>query len=102
MRVSAPAIADSGHPAFGLSVFPWSFLYVRRASPALSPLIKNAEIIIDGDSAKNNDKDSRMLMNLGLNMVASENLRIGLTLEKSTFGDYDTDLAVNLNARYSF
>ena len=65
-------------------------------------MVKNAEILIDGDSAKNNNKDSRMLMNLGLNMVASENLRIGLTLEKSTFGDYDTDLAVNLNARYSF
>lgn len=65
-------------------------------------MVKNAEILIDGDSAKNNDKDSRMLMNLGLNMVASENLRIGLTLEKSAFGDYDTDLAVNLNARYSF
>ncbi|RAZ57525.1 autotransporter outer membrane beta-barrel domain-containing protein [Campylobacter hyointestinalis] len=65
-------------------------------------MVKNAEILIDGDSAKNNDKDSRMLMNLGLNMVASDNLRIGLTLEKSAFGDYDTDLAVNLNARYSF
>ncbi|MCI7364375.1 MAG: autotransporter outer membrane beta-barrel domain-containing protein [Campylobacter lanienae] len=65
-------------------------------------MVKNAEILIDGDSAKNDDKDSRMLMNLGLNMVASENLRIGLTLEKSAFGDYDTDLAVNLNARYSF
>ncbi|WP_180379158.1 autotransporter outer membrane beta-barrel domain-containing protein, partial [Campylobacter lanienae] len=65
-------------------------------------MVKNAEILIDGDSAKNNDKDSRMLMNLGLNMVASENLRIGLTLEKSAFGDYNTDLAVNLNARYSF
>ncbi|WP_096030198.1 autotransporter outer membrane beta-barrel domain-containing protein [Campylobacter lanienae] len=65
-------------------------------------MVKNAEILIDGDSAKNNDKDSRMLMNLGLNMVASENLRIGLTLEKTAFGDYDTDLAVNLNARYSF
>ena len=65
-------------------------------------MVKNAEILIEGDSAKNNNKDSRMLMNLGLNMVASENLRIGLTLEKSTFGDYDTDLAVNLNARYSF
>ncbi|RAZ25137.1 autotransporter outer membrane beta-barrel domain-containing protein [Campylobacter hyointestinalis] len=65
-------------------------------------MVKNAEILIDGDSAKNNDKDSRMLMNLGLNMVASENLRIGLTLEKSAFGDYDTDLAINLNARYSF
>ncbi|WP_096020555.1 autotransporter outer membrane beta-barrel domain-containing protein [Campylobacter lanienae] len=65
-------------------------------------MVKNAEILIDGDSAKNNNKDSRMLMNLGLNMVASENLRIGLTLEKSAFGDYDTDLAVNLNARYSF
>ncbi|RAZ59225.1 autotransporter outer membrane beta-barrel domain-containing protein, partial [Campylobacter hyointestinalis] len=65
-------------------------------------IVKNAEILIDGDSAKNSDKDSRMLMNLGLNMVASDNLRIGLTLEKSAFGDYDTDLAVNLNARYSF
>ncbi|MDD7514252.1 MAG: autotransporter outer membrane beta-barrel domain-containing protein [Campylobacter lanienae] len=65
-------------------------------------MVKNAEILVEGDSAKNNNKDSRMLMNLGLNMVASENLRIGLTLEKSTFGDYDTDLAVNLNARYSF
>lgn len=65
-------------------------------------MVKNAEILIEGDSAKNNNKDSRMLMNLGLNMVASENLRIGLTLEKSIFGNYDIDLAVNLNARYSF
>ncbi|MEE3744158.1 IdeS/Mac family cysteine endopeptidase [Campylobacter porcelli] len=65
-------------------------------------MVKNSEIVIDGESAKYNDKDSRMLMNLGLNMIASDNLRIGLTLEKSAFGDYDTDLAVNLNARYSF
>ncbi|MDL0087933.1 autotransporter outer membrane beta-barrel domain-containing protein [Campylobacter gastrosuis] len=63
---------------------------------------KNSEIIVDGESAKYNKKDSRMLMNLGVNIKASENLRFGIDLERSAFGDYDTDLAINANVRYSF
>ncbi|MCT8554739.1 autotransporter outer membrane beta-barrel domain-containing protein, partial [Glaesserella parasuis] len=47
-------------------------------------------------------KDARMLMDLGLNIRANDKLSIGLSLEGSVFGKYNTDLSVNSNIRYSF
>ncbi|MDO9926176.1 autotransporter outer membrane beta-barrel domain-containing protein [Glaesserella parasuis] len=53
-------------------------------------------------SASNSKKDARMLMDLGLNIRANDKLSIGLSLEGSAFGKYNTDLSVNSNVRYSF
>ncbi len=65
-------------------------------------IAKRNEILVDGISASNSKKDARMLMDLGLNIRANDKLSIGLSLEGSAFGKYNTDLSVNSNIRYSF
>ncbi|WDI27798.1 autotransporter outer membrane beta-barrel domain-containing protein [Glaesserella parasuis] len=65
-------------------------------------IAKRNEILVDGISASNSKKDARMLMDLGLNIRANNKLSIGLSLEGSAFGKYNTDLSVNSNVRYSF
>ncbi|EQA01464.1 IdeS/Mac family cysteine endopeptidase [Glaesserella parasuis] len=65
-------------------------------------IAKRNEILVDGISASNSKKDARMLMDLGLNIRANNKLSIGLSLEGSVFGKYNTDLSVNSNIRYSF
>ncbi|WP_232422131.1 IdeS/Mac family cysteine endopeptidase [Glaesserella parasuis] len=65
-------------------------------------IAKRNEILVDGISASNSKKDARMLMDLGLNIRANNKLSIGLSLEGSVFGKYNTDLSVNSNVRYSF
>ncbi|ECB3225540.1 autotransporter outer membrane beta-barrel domain-containing protein [Salmonella enterica subsp. enterica serovar Kentucky] len=41
-------------------------------------------------------------MNVGLNAEIRDNLRFGLEFEKSAFGKYNVDNAVNASFRYSF
>ena len=41
-------------------------------------------------------------MNVGLNTEAGDNVRLGVEFEKSTFGKYNVDNAINANFRYSF
>ncbi|MDG6467535.1 IdeS/Mac family cysteine endopeptidase [Glaesserella parasuis] len=65
-------------------------------------IAKRNEILVDGISASNSKKDAKMLMDLGLNIRANDKLSIGLSLEGSAFGKYNTDLSVNSNVRYSF
>ncbi|MGY6078718.1 IdeS/Mac family cysteine endopeptidase [Glaesserella parasuis] len=65
-------------------------------------IAKRNEILVDCISASNSKKDARMLMDLGLNIRANDKLSIGLSLEGSAFGKYNTDLSVNSNVRYSF
>lgn len=65
-------------------------------------IAKRNEILVDGISARNSKKDARMLMDLGVNIRANDKLNIGLSLEGSAFGKYNTDLSVNSNIRYSY
>ena len=46
--------------------------------------------------------EGRMLMSVGLNAEIRDNVRFGLEFEKSAFGKYNVDNAVNANFRYSF
>ncbi|EJX6946964.1 autotransporter outer membrane beta-barrel domain-containing protein, partial [Escherichia coli] len=48
------------------------------------------------------EKDSRMLMTVGMNAEIKDNMRLGLELEKSAFGKYNVDNAINANFRYVF
>jgi len=50
----------------------------------------------------NGKKDSRMLYHVGLNGEVSKNLRFGLEVERSAFGKYNMNHAINANIRYSF
>ena len=45
---------------------------------------------------------SLTLMTLGMNAEIKDNMRFGLELEKSAFGKYNVDNAINANFRYSF
>lgn len=68
-------------------------------------LLKNGETILRdaaGEKRINGEKDGRMLMNVGLNTEAGDNVRLGVEFEKSTFGKYNLDNAINANFRYSF
>ena len=68
-------------------------------------LLKNGETILRdaaGEKRINGEKDGRMLMNVGLNTEAGDNVRLGVEFEKSTFGKYNVDNAINANFRYSF
>ncbi|PXF64740.1 hypothetical protein CFK44_24820, partial [Escherichia coli O157] len=47
-------------------------------------------------------KDSRMLVSVGLNAEIKNNMRFGLELDKSAFGKYNVDNAINANIRYYF
>lgn len=68
-------------------------------------LFANGETVLrdaSGEKRIKGEKDGRMLMNVGLNAEIRDNLRFGLEFEKSAFGKYNVDNAVNANFRYSF
>ncbi|HFO4529204.1 TPA: autotransporter outer membrane beta-barrel domain-containing protein, partial [Escherichia coli] len=68
-------------------------------------LLANGETVLrdaSGEKRIKGEKDGRMLMNVGLNAEIRDNLRFGLEFEKSAFGKYNVDNAVNANFRYSF
>ncbi len=68
-------------------------------------LLANGETVLrdaSGEKRIKGEKDGRMLMNVGLNAEIRDNLRFGLEFEKSVFGKYNVDNAVNANFRYSF
>lgn len=55
-----------------------------------------------GEAHIKNGKDSRVNFSLGVNAKIKENIRISLNIERSAFGHYDIDKAINANIRYSF
>jgi len=55
-----------------------------------------------GETHIKNNKDSRVNFSLGVNAEIKENTRISLNVERSAFGHYDIDKAINANIRYSF
>ncbi|MBB8471541.1 autotransporter outer membrane beta-barrel domain-containing protein [Escherichia coli] len=55
-----------------------------------------------GEHQINGRKDGRMLYGVGLNARFGDNIRLGLEAERSAFGKYNTDNAINANIRYSF
>ncbi len=58
-----------------------------------------------GDKRFEGEKDSRMLMNVGMNAEIKDNMRFGLELETSAFGRYNVDNVdnvINATFRYSF
>lgn len=55
-----------------------------------------------GDTYIRNGKDNRVNFSLGVNTRIKENTRISLNIERSAFGHYDIDKAINANIRYSF
>lgn len=57
---------------------------------------------VAGETSIRNGKDSRVNFNLGVNAEIKENTRISLNIERSAFGHYDIDKAINANIRYSF
>ncbi|HIG9085374.1 TPA: serine protease autotransporter toxin Sat [Escherichia coli] len=68
-------------------------------------LFANGETVLrdaSGEKRIKGEKDGRMLMNVGLNAEIRDNLRFGLEFEKSAFGKYNVDNAINANLRYSF
>ena len=68
-------------------------------------LFANGETVLrdaSGEKRIKGEKDGRMLMNVGLNAEIRDNLRFGLEFEKSAFGKYNVDNAINANVRYSF
>ncbi|ENZ4522415.1 autotransporter outer membrane beta-barrel domain-containing protein, partial [Escherichia coli] len=68
-------------------------------------LLANGETVLrdaSGEKLIKGEKDSRMLMSVGLNAEIRDNIRFGLEFEKSAFGKYNVDNAVNANFRYSF
>ncbi|ENE7634035.1 serine protease autotransporter EspP, partial [Escherichia coli] len=68
-------------------------------------LLANGETVLrdaSGEKRIKGEKDSRMLMSVGLNAEIRDNVRFGLEFEKSAFGKYNVDNAVNANFRYSF
>ncbi|WP_126716690.1 autotransporter outer membrane beta-barrel domain-containing protein, partial [Escherichia coli] len=68
-------------------------------------LLTNGETVlrdISGEKRFNGEKDSRMLVSVGLNAEIKNNMRFGLELDKSAFGKYNVDNAINANIRYYF
>ena len=55
-----------------------------------------------GEKRIKGEKDERMLMSVGLNAEVHNNIHAGLGVEKSAFGKYNIDNAINANFRYSF
>ncbi|EJH1737655.1 autotransporter outer membrane beta-barrel domain-containing protein [Escherichia coli] len=55
-----------------------------------------------GERRIKGEKDARMLMSIGLNAQVSDNIHAGLEFEKSAFGKYNIDNAINANFRYTF
>ncbi|HCW3112657.1 S6 family peptidase [Citrobacter amalonaticus] len=68
-------------------------------------LLNNGETVLrdaSGEKRIKGEKDSRMLFNVGMNAQIKDNMRFGLEFEKSTFGKYNVDNAINANFRYMF
>ncbi|EIQ4656393.1 TPA: autotransporter outer membrane beta-barrel domain-containing protein [Escherichia coli] len=68
-------------------------------------LLANGETVLrdaSGEKRFEGEKDSRMLMTVGMNAEIKDNMRFGLELEKSALGKYNVDNAINANFRYSF
>ncbi|MBC6573319.1 autotransporter outer membrane beta-barrel domain-containing protein [Escherichia coli] len=68
-------------------------------------LLSNGETVLrdaSGEKLIKGEKDGRMLMSVGLNTEIRDNVRFGLEFEKSAFGNYNVDNAINANFRYSF
>jgi serine protease autotransporter len=68
-------------------------------------LIANGETALrdaSGEKRFTGKKDSRMLYNQGMNAEVKDNTRFGLMLERSAFGKYNIDHAINANFRYTF
>ncbi|EJK7328142.1 autotransporter outer membrane beta-barrel domain-containing protein [Escherichia coli] len=68
-------------------------------------LLNNGETVLrdaSGEKRIKGEKDSRMLFNVGMNAQIKDNMRFGLEFEKSVFGKYNVDNAVNVNFRYLF
>lgn len=68
-------------------------------------LTDNADVHLKdaaGEHQINGRKDGRMLYGVGLNARFGDNIRLGLEAERSAFGKYNTDNAINANIRYSF
>ena len=68
-------------------------------------LFKPTETVVRdfiGETHIKNGKDSRVNFSLGVNAKIKENTRISLNVERSAFGQYDIDKAINANIRYSF
>jgi len=68
-------------------------------------LLNNGETVLrdaSGEKRIKGEKDSRMLFNVGMNAQIKDNMRFGLEFEKSAFGKYNVDNAVNANFRYMF
>ena len=68
-------------------------------------LLNNGETVLrdaSGEKRIKGDKDSRMLFNVGMNAQIKDNTRFGLEFEKSAFGKYNVDNAINANFRYMF
>ncbi|EIM7615572.1 TPA: autotransporter outer membrane beta-barrel domain-containing protein [Salmonella enterica] len=68
-------------------------------------LLNNGETVLrdaSGEKRIKGEKDSRMLFNVGMNAQVKDNMRFGLEFEKSAFGKYNVDNAINANFRYSF
>ena len=71
---------------------------LSRKPGAVQTVLRDAS----GEKRIKGEKDSRMLMSVGLNAEIRDNVRFGLEFEKSAFGKYNVDNAVNANFRYSF
>lgn len=68
-------------------------------------LLNNSETVLrdaSGEKRIKGEKDSRMLFNVGMNAQIKDNMRFGLEFEKSAFGKYNVDNAINANFRYMF
>ncbi|MFQ6247206.1 S6 family peptidase [Yersinia enterocolitica] len=68
-------------------------------------LLNNSETVLrdaSGEKRIKGEKDSRMLLNIGMNAQIKNNMRFGLEFEKSAFGKYNVDNAINANFRYMF
>ncbi|CBG91802.1 S6 family peptidase [Citrobacter rodentium] len=68
-------------------------------------LLNNGETVLrdaSGEKRIKGEKDSRMLFNVGMNAQIKDNIRVGLEFEKSAFGKYNVDNAINANFRYMF
>lgn len=68
-------------------------------------LLNNGETVLrdaSGEKRIKGEKDSRMLFNVGMDAQIKDNMRFGLEFEKSAFGKYNVDNAINANFRYMF
>ncbi len=68
-------------------------------------LLNNSETVLldaSGEKRIKGEKDSRVLFNVGMNAQIKDNMRFGLEFEKSAFGKYNVDNAINTNFRYMF